>query len=81
MSNLEKKIISLISAHLGVLEEEITLESSFKKDLGAETLVIANLLAKIQEQLNLDLESINPEEVETVNQLISIITDQNPDFD
>lgn len=81
MTKLEEKIINLVSTHLGVSREEVTLESSFRKDLGAETLTIADLLAKLQEELSVDLEETDPEKVKTVNQLINIITNQNPEFE
>lgn len=73
MTKLEEKIINLISENLGVAEEEITPESSLKKDLGAETLAIADLLAKIQEEFNLELEEIEVEKIKTVGQLINLV--------
>lgn len=73
MTKLEEKIINLISENLGVAKEEITPESSLKKDLGAETLVIADLLAKIQEEFNLELEEVEAEKMKTVRQLINLV--------
>lgn len=81
MTNLEEKIISLISAHLGVLKGEITLDSSLRKDLGAEALTIADLLAKFQEEFNIDLDDVNPTKIKTVGELINIITNKNPEFE
>lgn len=81
MTNLEEKIINLTSNHLGIPKKEISFESSLKEDLGAEILSIADLLAKIQEQFNLDLENVNPEKIKTVGQLLNIITNQNPEFE
>ncbi len=73
MTNLEERIINLISENLGVAKEEITPESSFRKDLGVETLTITDLLAKIQEEFNLDLEEVKTEKVKTVKQLINLV--------
>lgn len=73
MTKLEKKIINLISENLGVAKEEITPESSLRKDLGAETLIISDLLAKIQEEFNLDLEDVEVEKIKTVEQLINLV--------
>lgn len=81
MTKLEEKIINSVSIHLGVSKEEVALESSFRKDLGAETLTIADLLAKLQEELSVDLEKTDPEKVKTVSQLINIIANQNPEFE
>jgi len=74
MTKVEEKIISLISENLGVAKEEITPESSLSKDLGAETLMIADLLAKIQETFDIDLEEIEPEKIKFVDQLINLVT-------
>jgi acyl carrier protein len=73
MTTIEKKIINLISENLGVAKEEITLKSSLRKDLGAETLVISDLLAKIQEVFNLELEEIEPEKIKFVSQLVNLV--------
>lgn len=80
MANLEEKVINLISTHLGIPRQEVALESSLRKDLGAESLTIADLLIKVQEEFNVDLEDIDPEKVKTVSQLINIIANQNPEF-
>ncbi|HUV43027.1 MAG TPA: DUF1493 family protein [Patescibacteria group bacterium] len=74
MTKVEEKIISLISENLGATKEEITPKSSLRKDLGAETLMISDLLAKIQETFNIDLEEIEPEKVKFVDQLINLVT-------
>ncbi|KPJ70674.1 hypothetical protein AMJ51_01260 [Microgenomates bacterium DG_75] len=81
MTKLEEKIINLISNHLGVSQKEITLESSLRKDLGAETLMIADLLAELQEELNLELEEVEPEKIKTVGQLINYIEGKNTEFE
>jgi len=73
MTKLEEKIINLISENLGVAKEEITPESSLRKDLGAATLTITDLLAKIQEEFNLDLEEVEAEKIKTVGQLINLV--------
>lgn len=76
MTNLEVKIINLISENLGVAKEEVAPESSFRKDLGIETLTINDLLAKIQEEFNIDLEEAETEKVKTVRQLINLVTSE-----
>jgi len=74
MTKLEEKIINLISENLGVAKQEITPESSLRKDLGVETLTIVDLLAKIQEEFNLELEEVEAEKIKTVKQLINLVT-------
>jgi len=76
MTKLEEKIINLISENLGAAKNEITPDLSLRKDLGAETLVIADLLAKIQEEFNLDLEEVKAEKVKTVRQLINLVASE-----
>lgn len=80
MINLEEKIISLVSTHLDIPKQEINLESNFK-DLGAETLSIAELLGKVQEELNIDLEDVNPEKIKSIGQLVNIIANQSLEFE
>lgn len=77
---MEQRIIGIISENLGVPKKDITLESSFRKDLGAETLAVADLLAKIQEELNIDLEEVEAEKIKTVGQLVNFITSLDSEF-
>lgn len=72
----EEKIINLISENLGIAKEEITPESSLRKDLGAETLTISDLLVKIQEEFNIDLDEAKAEKVRTVEQLINLVVSE-----
>lgn len=76
MTKLEEKIINLISENLGVARKEITPDLSLRKDLGAETLGISDLLAKIQEEFNIDLEEVKAEKIKTVGQLINLVTSE-----
>ena len=52
MTQLETKIINFIAESLGADGEEITLKSSLRKDLGAETLAFSEEeMQKVRRQL------------------------------
>lgn len=76
MTKIEKKIINLISENLGIAKNEITPDLSLRKDLGVETLAISDLLAKIQEEFNFDLEEIEAEKIKTVGQIINLVVSE-----
>ncbi len=52
---LEDEIISAISEQLEVPVDEITLESKFFDDLGADSLDIIELLMQVEEKYNLQI--------------------------
>ncbi len=81
MTKLEKKIINLIAEHFALAKEEITLESNFRADFGAENLIIADLLTKIQEETGIELEEVDPEKVKTVGGLINLIVNQETEYE
>lgn len=81
MTKLEKKIINIIAEQLGISEEEITPKSSLRTDFGAESLVIGDLLTKIQEEIGVELDEIDPEKVKTVGGLINIVVNQNTEYE
>lgn len=73
MTQLETKVTDFIAESLGIDGEEVTPKSSLRKDLGAETVTIGDLLSQIQEEFKIDLEEVNPEEIKTVGQIINLV--------
>ena len=76
MANKEEvipKIKSLISASLGVSEDEIALDSSFIDDLGADSLDIVELVMKLEDKFDMKIPDEDAEGLKTVGDAISYI--------
>ena len=52
MSNIEERVKKIVCEQLGVKEEEVTTESSFVNDLGADSLDTVELVMALEENSN-----------------------------
>ena len=67
------RVIDLVSERLGVPRDHITLASSFKHDLGADSLDQVELLVAIEEEFHITVSDEAAEQIETVGQAIHFI--------
>ncbi len=76
-TDLEKKVISIISEQLGVEEEEIKLEASFIDDLGADSLDIVELVMALEEEYGIEIPDEDAEKIKTVQDAIDYIKEHS----
>ena len=62
-----EKMKEIIAEQLGVEEDEITLDTSFKEDLGADSLDLFELTMALEEEYDIEIPAEELEEIETVN--------------
>lgn len=67
------KIKKIVVEQLGVEEEEITLESSFIDDLGADSLDIVELIMALEEEFDLEIPDSEAEKISTVGDVVDYI--------
>lgn len=68
-----EKIKSIIAEQLGVDEAEIKLESSFKDDLGADSLDLFELVMALEEEYKTEIPSEDLESINTVGEIIDYL--------
>ncbi|NLL06182.1 MAG: acyl carrier protein [Clostridiaceae bacterium] len=68
-----EKIKKIIVEQLGVEEDEITMESSFIDDLGADSLDIVELIMALEEEFDLEIPDSEAEKVSTVGDIVDYI--------
>lgn len=68
-----EKMKEIIAEQLGVEEDEITLETSFKEDLGADSLDLFELTMALEEEYDVEIPAEELEEIETVNDVIEYL--------
>ena len=68
-----EKVRNIIVDQLGVTEENVTLESSFIDDLGADSLDIVELIMALEEEFDLEIPDSDAEKVVTVEDVVDYI--------
>ena len=76
MDELFSKIQSLIAEKLEKDESEITMDSSFRQDLGADSLDTYELVYAIEEELGIKIDDEKANEFETVGDAYNFVKSQ-----
>ena len=73
MDELFEKIKKLIAEKLEVEEDKITLDASFRQDLGADSLDTYELVYAIEEEMGITIPDEKANEFETVGDAVEFI--------
>ncbi|MCK5156002.1 MAG: acyl carrier protein [Spirochaetales bacterium] len=76
MDDLFAKMRTLIAEKLEIEEETIALESSFRKDLGADSLDTYELVYAIEEEMGITIPDEKANEFETVKDAVDYLKSQ-----
>lgn len=68
-----KKVKNIISEQLGIDAEEITMESSFIDDLGADSLDVVELIMALETEFDLEIPDEDAEKIATVGDVVDYI--------
>ncbi|HHY95140.1 MAG TPA: acyl carrier protein [Firmicutes bacterium] len=71
-----QKLRRIIVEQLGVDEENVTLESSFQDDLGADSLDVVELLMAIEEEFEIEIPDEDAEKIQTVGDAVDYIRER-----
>lgn len=77
MSEIAKKITSIIVDKLGVDESEVTPEASFANDLGADSLDTVELIMEFEKEFSLNIPDEEAEKIATVGDAIKYIEENS----
>jgi acyl carrier protein len=73
MSDVQSKVVSIIVDKLGVDESEVTMESSFTNDLGADSLDTVELIMEFEKEFNIAIPDDHAENIATVGDAVKYI--------
>jgi acyl carrier protein len=73
MSSVEERVKKIVVEQLGVREEEVSNESSFVEDLGADSLDTVELVMALEEEFECEIPDEHAEKITTVQQAIDYI--------
>ena len=73
MSSVEERVRKIVVEQLGVKEDEVTPESSFVDDLGADSLDTVELVMALEEEFETEIPDEDAEKITTVKQAIDYV--------
>lgn len=80
MSDVKERVKQIIVEQLEVTDEEITMESSFDDDLGADSLAQIELVMALEEEFKIEIPDEEADKIRTVQQVIDYVTEHiSPD--
>lgn len=68
-----EKVREIIVEQLGVEEDEVTIESSFIDDLGADSLDIVELIMALEEEFDMEIPDEEAEKISLVGDVVEYI--------
>ncbi len=74
MSTVEERVKHIVVEQLSVKEEEVSADSSFVDDLGADSLDTVELVMALEEEFDCDIPDEEAEEITTVQQAIDYVS-------
>ena len=73
MRSVDERVMKIVVEQLGVNESEVTKESSFVDDLGADSLDTVELVMALEEEFDCEIPDEEAEKITTVKQAIDYI--------
>jgi acyl carrier protein len=70
MSDVIDRVKNIVVDRLGVEESEVTLEASFKDDLGADSLDVVELVMELEDEFDLEISDEDAEKITTVGEVV-----------
>lgn len=73
MSEIQSKVFAIVADKLGVEEENITVDSSFINDLGADSLDTVELIMEFEKEFDVTIPDEDAEKISTVGSAIEYL--------
>lgn len=73
MSTVLERVTKVIIDRLGVDENEVKLEASFREDLGADSLDVVELVMELEDEFDMEISDEDAEQISTVGSAVTYI--------
>ncbi|RCW61991.1 MULTISPECIES: acyl carrier protein [Halanaerobium] len=75
MDNILERVIDIVAEELAVDRDEVTEDSSFIEDLGADSLDVVELVMAFEEEFDVEIPDEDAEDIRTVEDAVSYLED------
>lgn len=73
-TNIETRVVEIVSKQLDVSKDKVKPETSFINDLGADSLDIVELVMEFEEAFEMNIPDEDAEKIRTVGDVVAYIT-------
>lgn len=73
-SSVEAKVIEIVAEQLGIAEDEVSPESTFGDDLGADALDQIELVMALEEEFEIDIDEGDAAKLKTVGDVVEYVS-------
>ncbi len=73
MSDVLDRVKKIVIDRLGAEESKVSLEASFKEDLGADSLDVVELVMELEDEFDLEISDEDAEKITTVGEVVKYI--------
>ncbi len=73
MASVQDRVFDIVAEQLGVNRDQLTRETSFINDLGADSLDTVELVMELEEEFDVNIPEEEAEKIQTVGQAIDYI--------
>lgn len=75
MENILERVIDIVAEELAVDRDEVTEDSSFIEDLGADSLDVVELVMAFEEEFDVEIPDEDAEDIKTVEDAVNYLED------
>ncbi len=73
MATTEERVIEIVTEQMGVDKGQVTRETSFVNDLGADSLDTVELVMEFEDEFDINIPDEDAEKIQTVGQAIDYV--------
>ncbi len=77
MASIAERVKQIVAEQLGVDEDQVTNESSFMEDLGADSLDTVELVMALEEEFDIEISDEDAEKIQTVQDAVDYISEHS----
>ena len=73
MATIEERVVEIVAEQMGVDKAQVTRETSFVNDLGADSLDTVELVMEFEDEFDISIPDEDAEKIQTVGQAIGYV--------